>query len=713
MIAYSNNNKIYRYVLLIILFLLTSFLHLWFSYVTFQTTTSVYIIHQSFVSFIAELICFFTARFLIYIGTHSKTAASNLAVVFYIIGLAFMSASASASGNTLARFIVSHSVMIIPIVFMHFMVVFLREKTVKQYSLKWIRYLYIVLVFIFFIRLLVFSLIDDPLFSFYDRTIILIWLTIGIIGNILYLLLVYYWEKHVNAYIASTIRIIWFALMLSFIPFIVLSAIPHVINGSTWVDYSYTSWCILLFPMSFIYLIFARQLFDVKLFFNRILFVFMISLAPTVIIYGLILLHGVVQGTFIRLFLMLISILGVIATMHVLYERYHFQLEKYLFPKRFKLLASHKKISLILSGVKTLIDIREKVLIEIVNTLEIKGAALILCSNDRKQIVMSYGSIDTSCFESNDTYIKNTHKSNFSGDDSYSVIPISTSEDYSSSIALSEKTSKTRMSREEFQWIQSIVLNISLVLENLYLVDKLTLKVEELLVRGSVRNTNHDSTWFRKAMFQMQENERERIASDLHDTVMQDIFFVRQRLGSLVEREKQGKIPRNELIEVIDHLEIINVTVRETCSNLFPYSMADIGFLNTVGNYIEQESKHDSIIIHFTKNNNDQIERLGDETKRHLFRIVQELISNMKKHSKATDVNIRFSLVDEMFYLQYEDDGVGFNENDFNMNDNRDSRMGLIQIKNRVQSLNGEIKLMTEPYKGVKAEIMIPVEGTG
>src|SRR5690606_28481173 len=98
-------------------------------------------------------------------------------------------------------------------------------------------------------------------------------------------------------------------------------------------------------------------------------------------------------------------------------------------------------------------------------------------------------------------------------------------------------------------------------------------------------------------------------------------------------------------------------------------------------------------------------------SKRHIFRIIQELINNAKKHSHAHKVRIRLSVLREVFHLWYEDDGVGFDDDQLSVNKEIDSAgMGIEQLKSRVYYLAGHITIDSNAGDGVRMHVTIPLK---
>ncbi|MNZ68727.1 Sensor histidine kinase ComP [compost metagenome] len=96
---------------------------------------------------------------------------------------------------------------------------------------------------------------------------------------------------------------------------------------------------------------------------------------------------------------------------------------------------------------------------------------------------------------------------------------------------------------------------------------------------------------------------------------------------------------------------------------------------------------------------------LDTNSHHHLFRITQELIANAKKHSEASIVKFHFYKTDRQFVLEYEDDGIGFDQQ------TRSEGAGLLGISHRVSSLVGELRMDTSIDEGVRLRIAWPYEG--
>ena len=163
-------------------------------------------------------------------------------------------------------------------------------------------------------------------------------------------------------------------------------------------------------------------------------------------------------------------------------------------------------------------------------------------------------------------------------DSKYSIFVINQNEEYSCYLVTARKKTNTLLSLEERQWLSLIISYLAVSLENIYLIRKLTVKLHDLASQIPNEEAGQDVVWLRKSLFELQEQERYRIATDLHDTTMQDILLVRRRLISFINNNED----QQQVIQAIKHLDLVNESLRQSCFELNPHLLQNIGLIQTI-----------------------------------------------------------------------------------------------------------------------------------
>ena len=211
-------------------------------------------------------------------------------------------------------------------------------------------------------------------------------------------------------------------------------------------------------------------------------------------------------------------------------------------------------------------------------------------------------------------------------------------------------------------------------------------------------------------IIQIQEAERQRIARDIHDSIV-------QKLVALIHKSEFAmRVVDSDPLRAKLEIDVINKIVRECIdelreiiSNLRPMSLDDLGLEITLRRNIAQICNTTDMRIDLNYNVIDavNIEPIVAVT---VLRIIQELCSNAIKYSKGSEINIKISSQDNSLNISFEDDGVGFLEFDDNsISNNTNSGFGLPILKERVKLLNGCIEFgKNSENKGARYDIQIP-----
>ncbi|WP_162463116.1 ATP-binding protein [Paenibacillus psychroresistens] len=668
-----------------------------------STKDTPYAIQYDVFPILGEVISFLFAAIL-YMKIRVSRSAKFLTLVFITIGLIFMSLGGSIRGDALGKVLINTLLMLLPIIFLHFLKIFFNEKSNIKLPLRFLNLSYKIVASIFVIMLSFF--ITTPFSYSIHMIMTLITVLVFIIGLLLnfYFLTIIYWKyRKEKTYAATLIKTVWGSLFLSFFPIIAFSFVPLLIFGKVWLDSLNMGWFVLFFPITFAYLIVSKRLYDIDMILRRILYTTLISLVPSAILVAI---SGMITANDLTWSQIIIEyVIFVIVLTCILYSLEYFmtKLEPFMFPRKYQLQVVLKKLAKNLGSVSSYRELKEIFLIDIVNSLNVFGGAIVFKNLENIEIIRE-GQIDEEEIE--ELVITENWDHPY-----YSVFEINRHEEFTSYLIMTQKKTKTLLGLEEKQWLSLIITYLSVSLENVHLIRKLTVKLQQLAAQVPDEKVAGDFLWFRKLMLELQENERVRIATDLHDTTMQDLFFLKDRLHTMLEKYAFLPEDKEQMVSIIEYIDVINANLRQSCFELHPYLLKEIGLVQTIEKLVKFERAVSSFTIHFHATRTSIIEARDLESKRHIFRMVQELLNNAKKHSLASSINIRLTAVNESILFEYEDDGIGFEANvTLGVIEIGSSGIGMEQMKSRVLSLMGQFELETSKGKGLKFKAQIPLK---
>ncbi|HNR19151.1 MAG TPA: sensor histidine kinase [Bacteroidia bacterium] len=207
-----------------------------------------------------------------------------------------------------------------------------------------------------------------------------------------------------------------------------------------------------------------------------------------------------------------------------------------------------------------------------------------------------------------------------------------------------------------------------------------------------------------QAVIDAEEKERQRIGKDLHDGVGQLLSAARMNVTNLenifLHQPVQQQINFKNAVDLID--ESVK-EVRAISHNMMPNMLIKSGLVKAVREFIDKISSTGKLKIELQTIGLDQ--RLNLNTENILFRVLQEIVNNIIKHARATEVSIQLIRHDNEMVLMVEDNGVGFDAKKIRMFDG----IGLKNIQSRVEYLNGTVDFDSQPGKGTTVNIQVPV----
>ena len=210
-----------------------------------------------------------------------------------------------------------------------------------------------------------------------------------------------------------------------------------------------------------------------------------------------------------------------------------------------------------------------------------------------------------------------------------------------------------------------------------------------------------------KKLFQNQENERRRIARELHDEAGQSLTGIKLGLDRLEEKVKEASIV-SEIGEIRNTIRRTASEIRRLSYRLHPTLLMDLGLEPALKRYFKDIENRSDLDINFQTVGFDQ--RLNPELETVLYRLSQEALTNALKHSGAERFSLSIIKGYPRIIFLAEDDGVGFHAEAIGKNR---SHLGLLGMRERVTLNNGLFHLRSEPGKGTSIRIEIPIDLDG
>ncbi|MDX2197002.1 MAG: histidine kinase [Cytophagales bacterium] len=206
-----------------------------------------------------------------------------------------------------------------------------------------------------------------------------------------------------------------------------------------------------------------------------------------------------------------------------------------------------------------------------------------------------------------------------------------------------------------------------------------------------------------KTIVETQEKERERFARDLHDSLGQKLSAIKFYIATLDEINKNTKVT-SLIVKSNDMLMGAIQELRNIIFNLMPQTLQAHGLVAAVEEYIYHNLAypHLKFELHHTEN----LPRFKEPFEIAIFRVIQELTHNSIKHSEGDIIKINIELQADTLLLDYSDNGKGMTQS--NENVIKKTGMGIKNIKSRINSYFGEVKIQNIKPQGLHYHITIP-----
>jgi PAS domain S-box-containing protein len=250
-------------------------------------------------------------------------------------------------------------------------------------------------------------------------------------------------------------------------------------------------------------------------------------------------------------------------------------------------------------------------------------------------------------------------------------------------------------SQEEIDFLAAIANQVATAIRKFELAQEVKEKKENLERLSS-------------EMMQLQEKERKAVAAELHDSIGQSLTAMRINLDfaeSFMPPEQKELKSRIQQIS-----KLVAATMEEIRSigqALRPTMLDDLGLIPTLRWFTKDFSRQLSIPVHFSSRGDPK--RLTPEVKITIYRIIQEGLNNIAKHSKATQASVSLQVEDRACCLEIKDNGIGIEAEKVLKSTDARRGFGVFNIRERASLLGGKLEIQSDKGKGTTLSVTIPV----
>ena len=210
---------------------------------------------------------------------------------------------------------------------------------------------------------------------------------------------------------------------------------------------------------------------------------------------------------------------------------------------------------------------------------------------------------------------------------------------------------------------------------------------------------------FSRQLIESQESDRKRIASELHDSIGQNLLVIKNRAVMALNGAGDPERARKQLDEISATASQSINEVRDIAYDLHPYQLDKLGLTKAIEEMLKRVS--DASGIHISQSIEPLDGVFTKEVEINLFRIVQEGVNNIVKHSQATNASVTIEKRLPFVHVNISDDGSGFPGDSVT-----ETGLGLKGMRERVRILGGRFTINSSASEGATITVILPAEKT-
>jgi PAS domain S-box-containing protein len=256
-----------------------------------------------------------------------------------------------------------------------------------------------------------------------------------------------------------------------------------------------------------------------------------------------------------------------------------------------------------------------------------------------------------------------------------------------------------KFSPEDIQFLESIASHVAIAIENAKLHQEVQYKDES---RGELLGE----------ILSIQEEERRRIARELHDETSQSLASLAASLEALAGMLPPGADETRTRLRKVEQVALsVLDEIHRIIYELRPTLLDDLGFVAAARWLINNNLGSTGVRVNFKTIG--KVKRLTPKMETILFRVIQETVSNIARHARATNTDLIIRFKKDTVNVFIRDDGEGFYVEEAISSRDRPRGLGLLGMKERVELVHGSLDIWSQPGCGTEVEIEIPMNQRG
>jgi len=640
---------------------------------------------QFYYVFVVPTIYYFLSLILsVYLYLKQKnTALLNLLILFILtVSLAYVSIGASGILNNVGVIVNRSSMLLCPVLLIHFLRLYFDYLNIKWLFINNIKILYVLPLSVVFLSIYGITnssthvALSNIILGIFFLLLIII-LGIMISGNFKYKI--------------PQLKILLSSIIIPFMPFLFLYALPEVIFHKQILSADICSLFLVLIPYSFICTQLTERLFDMEYFITRLRHYFNFSFAFTIwLMIGLYWITDLSISRMTEIFFF--TFLSLIALFY-LKEKIDYRKRKILFSTKGDYI--HRLYTTVdsIGRVVKIEDLLERFVQEVSLHLEIHHVYVLTYDFHTHAVTSTSKLKEYTQNQVDEVFIEQLRLGDIKKTAHFYVAFIHQDTNYKRILVVDHNQS-IYLKEEELLWLELVLLYLNNFIENTKMVEGLLEQLKHMKAADKSQ-----LPWLNKLLWLRFEEEKYQLAQELHDTNLQEQLHIAREMDVLV-RTKNTDDLQTKLSKIHEHMLASLNDLRGYCENLKPPLLDTLGLNAALEKLIQKNHKRAEFVLVYT------IDRLYLEDERlnlMIYRLFQELLNNALKHSYADTVEINLFETEDGFEINYSDNGVGCKMDDIILADS----MGIRGMQERVQAFNGQFSINTNLGEGMSIRIIV------